>query len=67
MIMIGVNSYGLTGEDSVGSVLTGSDNTFVLFRSVKTISVVKFYATILGMLVNIMFPFFNTQFLIVYN
>ena len=49
---VGVNSDELIGEDIVGSVLTGFDKIFVLFRSVRKVSVVIFCAMAIGMLVN---------------
>ena len=49
---VGVNSDDLIGGDIMGSVLTGFDKIFVLFRSVRKVSVVIFCATAIGMLVS---------------
>jgi hypothetical protein len=49
---VGVNSDDLIGGDMVGSVFTGFDKIFVLFRSVRKVSVVMFCATAIGILVN---------------
>jgi hypothetical protein len=49
---VGVNSDELIGGDMVGSVLTGFDKIFVLFRSVRNVSVVIFFETAIGILVN---------------
>jgi hypothetical protein len=49
---VGVNSDDLIGGDIVGIVLTEFDKIFVLFRSVRKVSVVMFCATAIGILVN---------------
>jgi hypothetical protein len=49
---VGVNSDDLIGGDIVGIVLTEFDKIFVLFRSVRKVSVIMFCATAIGILVN---------------
>ena len=49
---VGVNSDDFIGGVIVGNVLTGFDKIFVLFRSVRKVSVVMFCAMTIGILVN---------------
>ena len=49
---VGVNSDDFIGKAMVGNVLTGFDKIFVLFRSVRKVSVVMFCAMAIGILVN---------------
>jgi hypothetical protein len=52
VITVGVKSEDLIDPESTGSVFTTFDKILVLFRSLKTVSVVTYCPRTLGMLVN---------------
>jgi hypothetical protein len=52
LITVGVNSDDFIGGAMVGNVLTGFDKIFVVFRSVRKVSVVMFCAMAIGIVVH---------------